>query len=251
MANPLVIGNWKMNGSLSANQRLLAALLPELSALTAVEVAVCPAFPYLAQVGAHLQGSHVALGAQDVSAKANGAFTGEVSVPMLTDLGCRFVLLGHSERRTLLGESSALIAEKYAAALAGGLVPVLCIGETLEQRRRDLTESIITAQLQDVLERVGGEGIAAGVIAYEPVWAIGSGESASPEQAQDVHAYIRRWLAKHLPAGVASPRLLYGGSVKADNAAALFEQGDIDGGLIGGAALDASAFAAICRAAQR
>ncbi len=249
MKNKLVIGNWKMNGSREANRQLLAGMLPALALLDAVEIAVCPPHPYLEQVGGLLQGSRLGLGAQNVSARPDGAVTGEVSVSMLRDLGCHWVLVGHSERRALLGESSAMVADKYAAALAGGLVPVLCVGETLEQRRQGQAMAVISSQLQAVADRVGGEGLASGVIAYEPVWAIGTGESATPEQAQDIHGQIRAWLASRLPAESRSPRLLYGGSVKPDNARALFARPDIDGGLIGGAALQAEAFVAICQAA--
>ncbi|MBB3102600.1 triose-phosphate isomerase [Azomonas macrocytogenes] len=250
MKDKLVIGNWKMNGNCEENQRLLAEALPELAAVTGVEVVVCPPFPYLAQVGAQLQGSPVSLGAQNVNAKERGAFTGEVSVPMLNDFECRFVLVGHSERRTLFGETDEMVAEKYAAALSGGVIPVLCVGETLEQRRAGLAENVIVGQLQAVASRVGGEAMAAGVIAYEPLWAIGTGESATPEQAQQIHGHIRQWLAGQLPSGTASPRLLYGGSLKADNAPALFAQPDIDGGLVGSAALEAQSFVTICRVAQ-
>ncbi len=250
MKHKLVIGNWKMYGSREANQRLLAEALPELAILADITVVICPPYPYLEQVNNLLQGSQVKLGAQDVNAQTNGAFTGEVSVSMLRDVGCAFVLLGHSERRILMGETDAQMAEKYAAALAGGLTPVLCVGETLGQRQSGITEQVIISQLQAVVDTVGVLGLAAGIIAYEPVWAIGTGESATPEQAQAVHAHIRAWLAEQLPTEASSPALLYGGSVKADNAQALFSQTDIDGGLIGGASLDASAFAAICRAAQ-
>ncbi|ACO81082.1 triosephosphate isomerase [Azotobacter vinelandii CA] len=245
MRGKLVIGNWKMNGSLDANRRLLQELLPPLAAVKGLEVAVCPPFPYLAQVGALLEGSSVALGAQNLHSAGQGAFTGEVGAGMLEELGCRYVLVGHSERRSLFGESDETVAEKFEAALRAGLVPVLCVGETLAQRRDGSTEAVIAGQVRAVLQRVGGAGIAAGVIAYEPVWAIGTGETASPEQAQAVHRHIRALLGE----ATATP-ILYGGSVKPDNAAALFAQPDIDGGLIGGASLEAASFLAICRAAQ-
>ncbi|SFB59706.1 triose-phosphate isomerase [Azotobacter beijerinckii] len=251
MSGKRVIGNWKMNGSLDANRRLLQELLPPLAALTGVEVAVCPPFPYLAQVGALLEGSGVALGAQNLHAAEKGAFTGEVGAGMLKELGCRYVLVGHSERRSLFGESDGLVAEKFEAALAAGLLPVLCVGETLAQRRDGSTEAVIAAQVRAVLQRVGIAGIATGVVAYEPVWAIGTGETASPEQAQAVHRQIRALLGEADRELAAATPLLYGGSVKADNAAALFAQPDIDGGLIGGASLEAASFAAICQAAAR
>ncbi|WP_349572743.1 triose-phosphate isomerase [Azotobacter salinestris] len=251
MRGKLVMGNWKMNGSLAANRRLLLELLPPLASLRHVDVAVCPPFPYLAQVGGLLEGSSVALGAQNLHTVETGAFTGEVGGGMLKELGCRFVLVGHSERRSLFGESDELVAEKFAAALAAGLVPVLCVGETLAQRRDGSTETVIAEQLQAVIRRVGGQALLSGVIAYEPVWAIGTGESASPEQAQAVHQHIRAQLGEFDRALAAGMPILYGGSVKADNAAALFEQPDIDGGLIGGASLEAASFLAICQAAQR
>ncbi|SEI41006.1 triosephosphate isomerase [Azotobacter beijerinckii] len=251
MSGKRVIGNWKMNGSLDANRRLLQELLPPLAALTGIEVAVCPPFPYLAQVGALLEGSGVALGAQNLHAAEKGAFTGEVGAGMLKELGCRYVLVGHSERRSLFGESDGLVAEKFEAALAAGLLPVLCVGETLAQRRDGSTEAVIAAQVRAVLQRVGIAGIATGVVAYEPVWAIGTGETASPEQAQAVHRQIRALLGEADGALAAATPLLYGGSVKADNAQALFAQPDIDGGLIGGASLEAASFAAICQAAAR
>jgi len=250
MREKLVIGNWKMNGSLEANRHLLQELLPPLAALTGVGVAVCPPFPYLAQAGTLLEGSAVVLGAQNLHTEEKGAFTGEVSAAMLKELGCRYVLVGHSERRSLFGESDELVAEKFAVALAAGLLPVLCVGETLAQRRDGSTEAVIAAQVQAALQRVGIAGVAAGVIAYEPVWAIGTGETATPEQAQAVHRQIRRQLAGADATLAATTPILYGGSVKADNAAALFAQPDIDGGLIGGASLEAAAFLAICQAAR-
>ncbi|GAB3385716.1 triose-phosphate isomerase family protein [Azotobacter armeniacus] len=251
MSRKLVIGNWKMNGGLAANRRLLDELLPALAALQGVEVAVCPPFPYLAQVAALLEGSGVALGAQNLHTAAKGAFTGEVGAGMLRELGCRFVLVGHSERRSLFGECDEVVAEKFAMALRAGLVPVLCIGETLAQRRQGKTEQVVSAQLQAVLRRSGVQGLAAGVIAYEPVWAIGTGETASPEQAQAVHRHIRALLGEFDRARAEATPILYGGSVKADNAQALFGQPDIDGGLIGGASLEVAAFAAICQAATQ
>jgi len=249
MRRKLVIGNWKMNGSLRSNAELLHELLPQLAALEGVEVAVCPPFPYLAQVATLLEGSAVALGAQNLNVVEKGAFTGEVGGGMLRELGCRYVLVGHSERRSLYGECDEVVAEKFASALKAGLVPVLCVGETQAQRRQGKTDQVVSAQLQAVLRRSGIQGLAKGVIAYEPVWAIGTGETASPEQAQTVHRHIRALLGEFDRAQAEVTPILYGGSVKADNAAALFAQPDIDGGLIGGASLEAPAFLDICRAA--
>ena len=250
MSEKLVIANWKMHGTRAANAALINDLLPSLKAAGDVRIAICPPLPYLSQVGELLQDTPVALGAQNLSERPQGAFTGEVSGAMLADFGCGYVLVGHSERRSLYGETDALVAMKFDAALSAGLIPVLCLGETVHQRRGGNTNAVIGAQLRAVLHQVGIGQLARGVIAYEPVWAIGTGETASPAQAQAVHRYIRQLLAEHDPVAAATIPLLYGGSVKADNAAQLFEQADIDGGLIGGASLDPEAFGAICRAAQ-
>jgi len=246
---PIVIGNWKMNGSLLANETLLEALLSSLEELEGVQIAVCPPMPYLAQVKQHLRDYHIVLGAQTLNEHDVGAHTGEVSAAMLKDLGCQYVLVGHSERRSLYGESDLAVTEKFAAAQAAGLVPVLCVGEKLAERQCGDTEAVVARQLQVVIGTLGVEALSGSVIAYEPVWAIGTGETATPDQAQEVHAFIRAWLARHSAPLAARLPLLYGGSVKADNAAALFAQPDIDGGLIGGASLAANSFANICRAA--
>lgn len=249
MRKKLVAGNWKMNGAREGNAALLASLLGGLAGCHC-EIAVCPPFPYLSQVASLLADSGVALGAQTLSEHAVGAYTGEVSGAMLAEFGCRYVLVGHSERRTLFAEGDVQIAAKFAAAQAAGLVPVLCVGETLAQRESGETFSVVAAQLAAVLDRVGVKALASAVVAYEPVWAIGTGLTATPAQAQEVHAAIRAQVAG-LDCGVASGlRILYGGSVKAQNAAELFGQADIDGGLIGGAALVAEDFLAICRAAN-
>lgn len=234
----LVIGNWKMHGSLAANEALLKALCADAGRSAQADVAVCVPFPYLAQAGQLLQGSSVSWGAQDISIHAQGAYTGEVSGAMLTDFSCRWVLVGHSERRAYHGETSAQVAEKANAALASGITPVVCVGETLQQQEAGQTEQVIAEQLQPVLA-LGAEKLAGVVVAYEPVWAIGTGKTASPEQAQAVHAFIRSLL---LAAGVPQVRVLYGGSVKAANAASLFAMPDIDGALVGGAALVAEEF---------
>ncbi|MNO18509.1 Triosephosphate isomerase [compost metagenome] len=250
MNEKLVIANWKMHGTRAANEQLINNLLPTLSELQGVRIAICPPLPYLSQVADLLGNSSVSLGAQNFSERPQGAFTGEVSGEMLADIGCNYVLVGHSERRSLYGETDALVAMKFEAALRANLVPVLCLGETIHQRRADNTNAVIGAQLRAVLQQVGIKQLARGVIAYEPVWAIGTGETASPAQAQAVHQHIRALLAEQDPDAAASIPLLYGGSVKADNAAQLFEQADIDGGLIGGASLDPAAFGAICKAAR-
>lgn len=245
----LVVGNWKMHGSRAANaellQGLLAADLP--ASAPRADVAVCPPFVYLAEVVGALQGSAIAVGSQDVSVQAQGAFTGEVAGPMLRELGVRYAIVGHSERRTYHAESDQLVADKARAALAHDLVPIVCVGETLAEREAGQTEAVVGRQLQAVIDTLGAD-LARVVVAYEPVWAIGTGKTASPEQAQAVHAFLRARLSQ-AQAGAASVPLLYGGSVKPDNAAELFAQTDIDGGLIGGASLKAADFAAIARAA--
>jgi triosephosphate isomerase len=238
----LVAGNWKMHGSRAANSALLDALLKEIGSLKGVETAVCVPFPYLAQVAERLRGTPIAWGAQNVSEHVQGAYTGEVSAAMLAEFGCRYVVVGHSERRQLYGESDAQVAAKFAAAQAAGLAPILCLGETLEEREAGRTEQVVERQLQAVLERNPRDCFARAVVAYEPVWAIGTGRNATPEQAQAVHAFLRRKV-------LSETRILYGGSMKPANAAGLFAMPDIDGGLIGGASLVADDFLAILRAA--
>jgi triosephosphate isomerase len=235
----LVAGNWKMNGSLTANRALLDAVLSGLPDPKGVQCAVCVPFPYLSQVAERLRGTALAWGAQTVSEHAEGAYTGEVSAAMLKEFGCRYALVGHSERRQLYRESDAQAAAKFAAAAAQGIAPILCVGETLEEREAGRTEEVVGRQLAAVLKK-GWPADA--VLAYEPVWAIGTGRTATPEQAQAVHAFLR----KEVPSGTA---ILYGGSVKPQNAAAIFAMPDVDGGLIGGAALAAADFLAIARAA--
>lgn len=249
MRRKLVAGNWKMHGTLQQNATLLERIkagVPEL----VCDMVVCPPYPYLAQAQSILAGSVVDLGAQSVSEHPFGAFTGEVSATMLLELGCRYVLVGHSERRALYGETDAVVAEKFEAALKAGLVPVLCVGETFAEREAGNTGSVVARQLSAILDRLGVSTLAAAVVAYEPVWAIGTGMTASPAQAQEVHAAIRAQVSA-LDAGVADGlRVLYGGSVKPQNALELFGQADIDGGLIGGAALVADDFLKICLAAS-
>ena len=249
MRKPLVAGNWKMYGTRAENAALVRTLLDRLQPGARAEVLVCPPFVYLWETGRLLKDSEVALGAQSVCAESLGAFTGEVSGAMLRDVGCRYVLVGHSERRQLYGESDSLVARKFMAAQAQGLVPVLCVGETLEEREGGRTTEVVARQLEAVLSVSGVGALASAVIAYEPVWAIGTGRTASPEQAQEVHAMIRGKVAA-LDATIASSvRILYGGSVKASNARELFAMADIDGGLVGGASLKAEEFAQICAAA--
>lgn len=240
----LVIGNWKMHGNLAGNASLLAEVSRGAEAVAGCEIAVCAPFPYLAQAQNLLQGSAVSWGAQDISVHDQGAYTGEVAGAMLNDFGCRWVLAGHSERRALHGETDQQVADKAAAALAVGLTPVVCVGETLSQQEAGQTAAVIARQLAPVLA-LGAQSVARMVIAYEPVWAIGTGRTASPEQAQEVHASIRAMLSA---LGVPQVRVLYGGSVKASNAASLFAMADIDGALVGGASLVAQEFLRIAAA---
>ena len=249
MRNFLVAGNWKMHGDDASNRALVAGIIEGAPAADNVSLLVCPPFPYLASVASQLQGSAVELGAQNVSEHQAGAYTGEVASRMLRDVGCRYVIVGHSERRALYGESSVQVAEKMAAALGAGLVPILCVGEMLEEREAGRTEEVVGKQLAAALERNGIAAFKGSVIAYEPVWAIGTGKTATPEQAQDVHRYIRSVLAEQDASVAETVQILYGGSVKGDNAAGLFAMPDIDGGLIGGASLKPADFLAIARAA--
>jgi triosephosphate isomerase len=250
MRHKLVVGNWKMHGTLAGNKALLGALVPALDGLRSAACGVCVPYPYLFQVQAALHGTAVAWGAQNLSQHEKGAFTGEVSAAMLLDFGCRYVIVGHSERRALYGEDDQTVAQKFVAAQKAGLTPILCVGETLQEREAGITEQVVARQLDAVLALVGVAGLVGAVLAYEPVWAIGTGKTATSEQAQAVHAFIRSRIAA-LDAEVASGLVIqYGGSVKASNAAQLFAMPDIDGGLIGGASLAAEEFAAICRAAQ-
>lgn len=245
MRRKLVVGNWKMHGSHQANAELLSGIVA--ARPFGCDVAVCVPFPYLSEAAVALSAGEVRWGAQDCSAHEQGAYTGEVSAAMLQEFGCRYVIVGHSERRAYHGESDQLVADKAKAALARGITPIVCVGETLAQREAGDTETVVKRQLSAVIHTLGhcaGEM----VVAYEPVWAIGTGKVASPEQAQAVHAVLRAQL-KAAAANADAMTILYGGSVKPDNAAVLFSQADIDGGLIGGAALKASDFVAICRAA--
>jgi triosephosphate isomerase (TIM) len=250
MRRPIVAGNWKLHGSRTDNARLVEDIMAQLPAKPAAQCIVCPPFVYLQEIARLLRGSSVELGAQDVCAEAQGAFTGEVSASMLKDVGCEYVIVGHSERRLIYREADQLVARKFAAALSKSLVPILCLGEQLAERDADRTKDVIARQLDAVLELTGIDVFAQAVIAYEPVWAIGTGRNATPEQAQDVHAFIRARLAARNAKIAADTRILYGGSVKAGNAAELFAMPDVDGGLIGGASLKADEFLAILAAAR-
>jgi len=247
---PLVAGNWKMNGDRAGVRDLVRGILAGLPDPELVEVLVCPSYVHLPLVAELAASSRLAVGAQDLSEHDAGAYTGEVSGAMIAESGGNSVIVGHSERRHLFGESDARVAAKFEAARRHGLRPILCLGETLEERRSGATEAVIARQLEVVVERVGVPALAAAVVAYEPVWAIGTGQTASPEQAQAVHGFIRAQVAAADPEVAGKLRILYGGSVKPDNAAELFEMADIDGGLIGGASLQAEAFLAICRSAE-
>jgi triosephosphate isomerase len=247
----LVAGNWKMNGARDANASLMHDIVFESRKLENVDILVCPPAIYLEGVARSIDSSPVQLGAQNLSEhEKQGAFTGEIHGGMLKDLGCSHVLVGHSERRALYGESDQVVAQKFRTAQLCGLIPVLCIGETLQEREEGATEAVLQRQLKAVLDLCGIASFKNAVLAYEPVWAIGTGKTASPEQAQAAHAFIRGQLRQHDAKMANSTRILYGGSVKADNAATLFGEPDVDGGLIGGASLKASEFLAICAAAQ-
>ena len=248
MRQRLVMGNWKMNGSLPENKALLDKVAA--AGLSRAIAVVCVPYPYLAQAQSALTGSKAAWGGQNVSQFPQGAFTGEVSAGMLREFGCRYAIVGHSERRQLFGEDDATVALKAAAILAEGMVPVICVGETLAERERGITDEVVGRQLNVVADRIGPEGLMASVLAYEPVWAIGTGKTATRDQAQAVHAYLRGILAGREKSIAATMPILYGGSVKAANAAELFGMQDVDGGLVGGASLVAEEFLAICRAAE-
>jgi triosephosphate isomerase len=249
MRSKAVVGNWKLNGSLVGNEALLRALLREIPRGSPVACVVCVPSPYLAQVRALLEGSGIAWGGQDLSRFVQGAYTGEVSGRMLVEFGARYVIVGHSERRTIFGETDAVAAEKYVAAREAGLTPVFCVGETLEERERGDTQAVLARQVDALLHRFGVAGLDRGIVAYEPVWAIGTGRTATAAQADEAHAFIRaRVAAKDKVVGERLP-ILYGGSVKAANAAELFAMPNVDGGLVGGASLVAEEFVAIWRAA--
>ncbi|MGA9853895.1 MAG: triose-phosphate isomerase [Gammaproteobacteria bacterium] len=244
----LVAGNWKMNGTRESTAQLVHAILQDAELPAKAEVVICPPFVYLTEIARLVKGSALVLGAQDMCAEDNGAYTGEISGSMLRDVDCRYVIVGHSERRSLFAEDDALVARKFMAALKAKLTPILCVGETLDQRQRSETHAVIMRQLSAVLDAAGNHAFEQAVVAYEPVWAIGTGKTATPAQAQEVHALIRAVISARDARIGSALRLLYGGSVKASNAAELFRMPDIDGGLVGGASLEAYEFLAICAA---
>ncbi|MFP3873610.1 MAG: triose-phosphate isomerase [Thiohalophilus sp.] len=249
MRQPLIAGNWKMNGSRTDNRVLLDGIKAGIGDIRVAEVAVCVPYVYLADVQLQLEGTPIAWGAQNLSREEKGAFTGEISAAMLLDFGCKYVIVGHSERRSLYGEDDQLVAEKFEVARGAGLKPILCVGESLEEREQGITEQVVARQIDAVIQHAGVAALADGVIAYEPVWAIGTGKTATPEQAQEVHAFIRGQIAGQDAAVAEGLRIQYGGSMNAANAAELLAKPDIDGGLIGGASLKAEDFLTICRAA--
>ena len=250
MRQPLVAGNWKMHGSQASVAELVGGLVSGLSGNNAIDVLICPPFVYLEQVASLLADYPIALGAQNVAAEPSGAYTGEVSAEMLRDVGCSYVIVGHSERRTLLGESDEVIAHKFRMTQEQQLVPVFCVGETLDERQAGHAMEVIARQVAAVVNTAGVEALGRAVFAYEPVWAIGTGQTATPEQAQEVHAGLRAMVAAHDAKIAGQLRILYGGSVKAANARELFQMDDIDGGLIGGASLNPEEFLQICAAAS-
>ena len=250
MRRPLVAGNWKMNGSLESVRSLLDGIKEGVGAVTNAEVAVCPTAIFIPEAQQSLSGTDIAWGGQDLSTEASGAYTGEVAASMLNDFACKYVIVGHSERRTYHDESDELVAKKFATARAAGLAPILCVGETLEERESGVTNEVVARQLNAVIELEGVAALADGVIAYEPVWAIGTGKTATPEQAQEVHAFIRSLVAEKSAEVAEGVRILYGGSMKPGNAKELIDKADIDGGLIGGASLAAEDFLGICTAAN-
>ena len=249
MRRPMVAGNWKMHGTRASNKALVDELQRRMSEGWGIDVAVFPPYPYLTEVMRQVEGDAIAVGAQNVCAEAPGAFTGEVSAAMLSDIGCSHVIVGHSERRRLYGEDDAVVARKFAAVLAAGMTPVLCVGETLDERDAGQTDVVVSRQLDAVLRMSGVGSLAKAILAYEPVWAIGTGRNATAAQAQAVHALLRSRIAAQDANIAGQLRILYGGSVKAANAAELFANADVDGGLIGGASLNADEFGRICAAA--
>ena len=247
----LVVGNWKLNGSLSANESLLRALLKEIPKDGSAACAVCVPYPYLSQAGDVLRGSPIGWGSQDCSRFDQGAYTGDVSAKMVAEFGSRHAIVGHSERRTIFGDTDALVVEKFSAAKRAGLTPIFCVGETLEEREKGATESVLARQVDALLDKQGAQSLDGGIVAYEPVWAIGTGRTATSAQAQEAQAFIRGRIAAKAKDVAARLPILYGGSVKAANAAEILAMPDVDGGLIGGASLVAEEFVSIWRSADR
>ncbi|PPC95843.1 MAG: triose-phosphate isomerase [Methylotenera sp.] len=250
MPRKLVVANWKMHGNLASNRQLLIDYLDRLSALKSVDIVVCVPYPYLAQAQSMLQGTAIAWGAQNLSKDAVGAFTGEVSANMLNDFGATHVIIGHSERATAYCESDENIAAKFMQAKAHGLVPILCVGETLIEREAGVMEMVVAKQIDTIINLYGADVFANAVVSYEPIWAIGTGLAASPDQAQSMHEFIRNRIANHNKEAASGLKILYGGSVNPQNAVQLFSMQDIDGGLIGKCSLSAQEFEGICRAAS-
>lgn len=250
MRTPLVAGNWKMNGSRESVKELITGVVSGAKSLTGVEVAVCPPAIFIADVTAVTAGTNVAVGSQDACTELKGAFTGETSIEMIKDFGCQYAIIGHSERRTLYGETDEIVAQKFTVVKNAGVTPIFCIGETLDEREQGVTEAVCARQIDAVFAAEGDNAFQGSVIAYEPVWAIGTGKTATPEQAQAVHAFIRQHLAKHNADIAEKVQILYGGSMNPGNAKELIGQADIDGGLIGGASLKADDFLAVCQAGQ-
>ena len=249
MRRPIVAANWKLNGNRSMVNSLVTAVAQHAVGADAVDVVICPPFPYLSESNEFIKAGNVFLGGQNVSQEKQGAFTGEVSAEMLAEVGCRYAIVGHSERRQYYGETNAVVANKFIRAQEANIIPIACVGESLEQRQQGEMEQTIINQVQAIIKEAGIASVEKAVIAYEPIWAIGTGETATPQQAQEVHALIRNEIAQQSADIAAGVRILYGGSVKADNAAELFTQDDIDGGLIGGASLDSDQFNMIVSAA--
>lgn len=250
MRQPLVAGNWKLNGSLSSISELISGIREQLLTVNNAELAVCPPYIYLSHVQELLEGVNISLGAQDCSDQESGAYTGEVAAAMIKEFGCKYIIIGHSERRHIYGDRNDTVATKFAHVVKNGLTPILCVGETLEEREEGHTEVVISKQINAVLDLFGVEAFRKAVIAYEPVWAIGTGQVATPAQAQEVHEEIRLTLDAQNKDIAANIRILYGGSMKPENAKELLQQPDIDGGLIGGAALKADDFIGIALAAN-
>jgi triosephosphate isomerase len=248
MRRSIVAANWKLNGSLEMAKSLVTAIAVHSNDVEGVDTVICPPFPYLSYVAEQLSARNMYLGAQSVAEHESGAYTGEVSAEMVAEVGCRYVIVGHSERREYYGETDAIVAAKFLRIQAADLIPILCVGESLQQREQGIMQDTIVRQVNAVVTQAGISSMQNAVLAYEPIWAIGTGKTASPEQAQEVHAIIRSEIAKQSTDVAEGLRILYGGSVKANNAAELFSQPDIDGGLIGGASLDAEQFNAIVAA---